>query len=166
MHTQPTYKRKAIGYRLLAMLIAIVLLCPTLAAPASADSPLPENKVPGWVESTARRLANGFKQQGYEVARGYFKLYTQDDCPFSYDVPNPERFFLQYFARDCTGLEALTAGSHCYSIGAQLPDCPDPDDLTCPMLALSLRDYLLPSAQRGPAPELKLNPVVIPLQRP
>ena len=42
--------------------------------------------MPGWVESKARRLANGFKQQGYEVARGYFKLYTQDDCPYSYEV--------------------------------------------------------------------------------
>ena len=62
------------------------MLCPALAAPASADSPMPENKVPGWVESTARRLANGLKQQGYEVARGYFKLYTQDDCPYSYEV--------------------------------------------------------------------------------
>ena len=62
------------------------MLCPALAAPASADSPMPENKVPGRVESTARRLANGLKQQGYEVARGYFKLYTEDDCPYSYEV--------------------------------------------------------------------------------
>jgi hypothetical protein len=44
--------------------------------PAKGDNPV----------STARRLANGFKQQGYEVARGYFKLYTQEDCPYSYDV--------------------------------------------------------------------------------
>ena len=28
-----------------------------------------------------------------------------------YDVPNHDRFFLQYFARDCTGLDALTGGS-------------------------------------------------------
>jgi hypothetical protein len=85
-----------------------------------------------------------------------------------YDVPNRDRFFLQYFARDCKGerLEALTAGSRCYSIGDQLPECPDPDDLGCTMLVLSLRNYLLPDSQRGPAPELTLNPVVIPLQRP
>lgn len=74
--------------------------------------------------------------------------------------------YLQYFARDCTGLEALTEGSHCYSIGDQLPDCPDPTDLTCAMLVLSLRDYLLPGSPRGPAPELTLNPLVIALQRP
>ncbi len=83
-----------------------------------------------------------------------------------FGVPNQDRFFLQYFARDCTGLETLTAGSHCYSIGDQLPDCPDPDDLTCAMLGLTLRAYLLPGSQRGPAPELTLNPVFIPLQRP
>jgi hypothetical protein len=83
-------------------------------------------------------------------------------------VPNHDRFFLQYFARDCTSkkLKALTAGSHCYSIGDQLPDCDDPDDQTCAMLVLSVRNYLLPGSQRGPAPELTLNPIVIPLQRP
>ena len=81
-------------------------------------------------------------------------------------VPNYDRFFLQYFARDCTGLESLTAGSHCYSIGDRLPDCTDPADLTCAMLALSVRNYLFPGSQRGPAPALTLNPRVIVLQRP
>lgn len=45
-----------------------------------------ENKVPGTIESTARRLMNRLSQQGYEVARGYFKLYTIDDCDLSYEV--------------------------------------------------------------------------------
>jgi hypothetical protein len=81
-------------------------------------------------------------------------------------VPNHDRFFLQYFARDCAGLEALTEGSHCYSIGDLLPDCADPADLTCTMLVLSVRNYLLPGSQRGPHPRLTLNPLVIPLQRP
>ena len=86
MNRQLFRKRRSFDYCLLSLLIALAMLCPALAAPAFADRPLPENQVPGWVESTARRLANGFKQQGYEVARGYFKLYTKDDCPFSYDV--------------------------------------------------------------------------------
>jgi hypothetical protein len=81
-------------------------------------------------------------------------------------VPYHDRFFLQYFARDCTGLETLTEGSHCYSIGDQLPDCSDPADLTCAMLVLSVRNYLLPDSQRGPEPKLTLNPLFIPLQRP
>jgi hypothetical protein len=44
------------------------------------------NKVPGSIESTAQRLMHQLDKQGYEVLRGYFKLYTQDDCPVSYDV--------------------------------------------------------------------------------
>jgi hypothetical protein len=71
---------------LVCLQIAVLLLLVGGMAPASADSPMPENKAPGWVESKARRLANGLKQQGYEVARGYFKLYTKDDCPYSYEV--------------------------------------------------------------------------------
>jgi hypothetical protein len=86
MNTHQFDKRKARVRRLLSVLMALALLCPALTAPASADSPMPQNQAPGWVQSTARRLANGLRQQGYEVARGYFKLYTQDDCPDSYQV--------------------------------------------------------------------------------
>ncbi|MEZ4556039.1 MAG: hypothetical protein R2854_06230 [Caldilineaceae bacterium] len=76
------------------------------------------------------------------------------------------RFFLQYFARDCSDIDALTAGSQCYSIGDQLPYCTDPSDLSCSMLALTLRGYLFPSTQRGAASASVLNPQVIPLQKP
>jgi hypothetical protein len=82
-------------------------------------------------------------------------------------VPNHDLFFLQYFARDCTDerLVALTGG-HCYSIGDKLPNCYDPADPTCAMLGITLRNYLLPDSQRGPAPNLTLAPRFIPLQRP
>ncbi len=46
------------------------------------------------------------------------------------------------------------------------PDCDNPMDLTCDMLVLSLRDYILPGTLRGPAPELTLSTRVITLQRP
>lgn len=52
--------------------------------PVKSKSPMPENKVPGSVESVARRLMNNLKQQGFEVERGYFKLYTEEDCPVSF----------------------------------------------------------------------------------
>lgn len=59
----------------------------TLAAPAFSQNQVRSlNKVPGSVESTAQRLANGLKKQGFEVSRGYFKLYTKDDCQYSYAV--------------------------------------------------------------------------------
>jgi len=54
------------------------------AAPASGGSVLPQNKVPGSVESKARRLVHELEKDGYEVSRGYFRLYTLDDCPYSW----------------------------------------------------------------------------------
>ena len=54
--------------------------------PATFRTVMPENKVPGQVESTARRLMHQLDKQGYEVLRGYFKLYTADDCDMSYQV--------------------------------------------------------------------------------
>ncbi len=80
-------------------------------------------------------------------------------------VSNHDHLFLQYFARDCTGLETLT-DDHCYSISDQLPDCVDPNDQACTMLVVSLRNYLFPGSQRGPAPEYTLSPLIITLQRP
>lgn len=52
---------------------------------ATGESAIPVNKVPGSVESTARRLTNTLKQQGFQVERGYFKLYTNEDCPTSFE---------------------------------------------------------------------------------
>lgn len=98
-------------------------------------------------------------------------FHTIDDVALAgsaagyFAVPNHDRFFLQYLARDCTGLEDLTEGSECYAIGTQLPDCYDPADPTCAMLVLSVRDYLFPSSQRGPKPEFTLRPRIIMLQR-
>jgi len=109
-------------------------------------------------------LNSSLTQQGFDNIEDDQLAGTAD----AYDVPNHERFFVQYFARNCSGenLETLTAGSHCYSVGDELPDCTDPADLSCAMLVLSLRDYLLPDSQRGPLPELTLSPLIIPLQRP
>ena len=69
---------------LICLLSLTCLLVVSGVAPASGDSVLPENKVPGWIESSARRLANNLTHDGYQVARGYFKLYTLDDCTASY----------------------------------------------------------------------------------
>ncbi len=57
-----------------------------ISLPANAHTVLPENKVPGQIESTARRLVHELDKQGYEILRGYFKLYTTGDCDLSYSV--------------------------------------------------------------------------------
>ena len=68
-------------------LLSILALLPLWAAyPASAGSVLPKNKVPGSIESTARRLTNSLRKSGFEVKRGYFTLYTINDCQYSFDV--------------------------------------------------------------------------------
>jgi hypothetical protein len=71
---------------LVCLQLVVFLLMVGGMAPASADSPIPKNKVPLQVEITTRRLTDGLKQQGYEVAPGYFKLYRERDCPYSYEV--------------------------------------------------------------------------------
>ena len=76
---------------LLALLIAISLTMTTSTAGPGQSTPLrhpgsvmPENKVPGTIESTARRLQHQLESRGYAVARGYLKLYTAADCDWSY----------------------------------------------------------------------------------
>lgn len=64
--------------------IVLILLLNNAAIVVKSESAFPENKVPGSVESVARRLTNNLKKDGYEVERGYFKLYTEEDCPTSF----------------------------------------------------------------------------------
>ena len=133
--------------------------------------PLPDDRVYAMVGALGTQTGNAtYVGLGLNSSVTQLGFANIDDDTLAgtadgYDVPNHGRFFLQYFARDCKGLEALTAGSHCYAVGDQLPDCTDLKDLTCAMLVLSVRNYLLPGSQRGPAPELTLNPLVISLQR-
>jgi hypothetical protein len=68
------------------LLFAAALLF-AAGAYAKGDSVKPPNKVPKLVESKARRLINDLKEQkGFEVSRGYFKLYTIDDCAYTYSI--------------------------------------------------------------------------------
>lgn len=134
--------------------------------------PLPPDRVYAVVGALGTRTGNatyvglGLNSSVTQLGFGNIDDRKLADTAEHYDVPNHDRLFLQYFARDCTGLEDLTAGSHCYAVGDALPTCTDPADLTCAMLVLSVRNYLLPGSQRGPAPELTLSPRFIPLQRP
>ena len=138
----------------------------------SARLPLPDDRVYAVVGALGTRTGNatyvGLGLNSSLLKLGFDNISDEElaGSADGYDVPNHARLFLQYFARDCTGLEALTAGSQCYSIGDRLPACYDPGDLGCAMLALSVRNYILPGTQRGPAAELTLSPRVIALQRP
>lgn len=52
-------------------------------SPATGNSIMLENKIPGQVESKALRLTQDLKKQGFEVSSGYFKLWTSDDCTYT-----------------------------------------------------------------------------------
>jgi len=70
---------------LVCFLFLFTLVLLTEDIQASGESPMPENKVPGSVESVARKLMNSLNKQGFQVERGYFKLYTNEDCPTSFE---------------------------------------------------------------------------------
>jgi len=63
------------------LLLAAALLFATGAG--AGGGIMPKNKVPGSVEIQARWLMHGLKKQGFEVSRGYFKLWTVDDCGYT-----------------------------------------------------------------------------------
>ncbi len=81
---------RCFGYAF-ALFLVVALTLTTPAAQSTKSRPvhapgsvMPENKVPGTIESTARRLMHQLEAQGYAVARGYVKLYTAEDCDWSY----------------------------------------------------------------------------------
>ena len=79
-------------------------------------------------------------------------------------VTDPDKFFVYYFARDCTSLDSW-ASRYCRSIPeSALPDY-DPTDPNSDQLNFSLRDYVFPGTARGPASAFSLSPKVIALQR-
>ena len=44
------------------------------------------NKVPGKIESTAQRLTHALLKQGFEVNRGYFKVWSIEQCQYTFDI--------------------------------------------------------------------------------
>jgi hypothetical protein len=136
----------------------------------SKKLPLPDDRVYALVGALGTQTKNAtYVGLGLNSSRTQLGFHNIDDDKLvgtanAYDVPNHELFFLQYFARDCERFKALTEGSNCFSIDGLLPRCYDTEDPECAMLALSVRNYLLPNSQQGPAPELTLSPRLIPLQ--
>jgi hypothetical protein len=72
------------GANLVRLLSVIAFLL--VGGCSSRDSTAPKNNVPASIEKNAQRLIADLTKQGYEVTRGYFKLYTEDDCADSYET--------------------------------------------------------------------------------
>jgi len=73
----------AIRRRTLACLVCLAVLL-LVTGHASGKRGAPRFDVPGPIEETAQNLQADLVNQGYEVSRGYFRLYTEDDCTYSY----------------------------------------------------------------------------------
>jgi hypothetical protein len=60
-----------------------------MAAAWSADCGAASGSQANWstkIERDAERVIGALAARGFEVSRGYFRLYTQDDCPYSFAV--------------------------------------------------------------------------------
>ncbi len=66
------------GHFITRLLLVFVFFIGMREGLALGDSIMSENKVPGQVESKARRLMHDLKKEGFEVSRGYFKLWTAE----------------------------------------------------------------------------------------
>ena len=75
-----TYRKLIVSFLFVLTTFLVMGSCPV-----TANSIMPINNVPGQVESRTRHLMKDLKNQGFEVTRGYFKLYTIDDCAYTFD---------------------------------------------------------------------------------
>lgn len=136
----------------------------------SSRLPLPDDRVYAAVGALSTQTENatyvGLGLNSSLTQLGFANIEDVQLAGSADEFDSSGRFFLHYFARDCTDIETLTEGSLCYSIGDQLPYCTDPEDLACATLVLTVRDYLFPGTQRGPLPANTLTPEIIQLQKP
>ena len=85
---------------------------------------------------------------------------------FAGTVNNTDKYYVYYFTRDCSGLEALTGG-HCLSVTeAMIPPCSAGATEPCGYVKLVQREYIRPGTQRGPDSNLILLPQILKMSRP
>ncbi len=71
------------GTRLLVLVIGSLFF---ISGCLTSDSSSEHQSLPDFIENKAQLLISDLTEQGYEVQRGYLKLYTTDDCEYSYRV--------------------------------------------------------------------------------
>lgn len=72
------------GKNLVRFLFVFTLFFGIAGANAWGASIMSQNKVPGQVESKARRLMHDLRKEGFEVARGYFKIWSIEECEYTF----------------------------------------------------------------------------------
>lgn len=66
--------------------LAFALACLSVAPLAVSQNVMSINKVPGQIESKAQRLTHALQKQGFEVNRGYFKMWGVEQCQYTFDI--------------------------------------------------------------------------------
>ncbi len=99
-------------------------------------------------------LRLGAKNIDYTMLEGSAMPYDNGD------ISNLDKFFVYYFARDCSDIEAWTHG-YCAEVEDSPLVLPAGDRAT-----LTERDYIVPGTRRGPASTLLLPSRAIKLVRP
>jgi hypothetical protein len=64
----------------------LVLMVATGWSSNCGAKPKNQADLPSSVEQTTNRVIEALTSRGFEVSRGYFRLYTQDDCTYSFEV--------------------------------------------------------------------------------
>jgi len=67
----------------LLLLIAVLVV---MIGCSSSDNSTPRNKVPESIEKKAQNLIADLTAQGYEVTRGYFFLFGNDECQYAIET--------------------------------------------------------------------------------
>ena len=80
-------------------------------------------------------------------------------------INNIDKYYVYYFARNCSDILALTGGN-CLSITEEMiPVCSAPTTHTCDYLKLAVRNYVVPGTRRGPEETLLQHPKLLKLTR-
>lgn len=77
------HKKKLTVSRTLVCLLSAYIFLFATGGSTRADSIMHENKIPPEIESQAGDLMHDFRKKGFEVSRGYFKLWTVNDCDYT-----------------------------------------------------------------------------------
>jgi hypothetical protein len=76
----------AVHVRVHVILWCLIAILAAGCSSGGGGSAEPKNNVPASVEADAQRLIASLTAQGFEVSRGYFKLWTVDQCPYTFNI--------------------------------------------------------------------------------
>jgi hypothetical protein len=127
---------------------------------------------PGWVYAVIGTLATktgnatyvGLSINDLSKLKGVLNIpdtqLAGSAASYARTVANTDKFFVQYFTRDCTAIRALTNGQ-CTSVTKQMVPPPRKGNSTSGLFSAAVRSYVFPGSERGPLSSDQLKPMII-----